>query len=319
MKPTRKILYLALGAVLSISFLFYIVNGKTEETVVLPGLTRAETELFTKDTDSDGLKDWEEELWKTDVFNADTDGDGTKDAEEIRGGRNPLVKGPSDPLDAETIENKVNKVTESDLSETDKLSRMLFAAYIGSKKTGDTSVEAFQEFLSDTLVDKSKDVPVRRFTYDDLKVASSENRESIRRYGNIVAELLTRPPKEPLEHELLIIDRAAKNDDESELLKLVPLIAEYRRIRDNLLVVEVPPSAVEHHLTLVLATEGLVQSLEGMRLIFSDPVRSMPLVGLYPDASEKFIVTIGTLGEYFIAKKVSFKQGEDGYKLFEGL
>jgi len=42
------------------------------------------------DSDSDGLKDWEESLWGTDPNKADTDGDGYTDKEEVDGGYDPL-------------------------------------------------------------------------------------------------------------------------------------------------------------------------------------------------------------------------------------
>lgn len=47
-----------------------------------------------KDTDSDGLCDYEEKnIYCTDPLNPDTDGDGTKDGQEVRRGRNPLGPG----------------------------------------------------------------------------------------------------------------------------------------------------------------------------------------------------------------------------------
>ena len=48
-------------------------------------------ELLNKDTDNDGLKDWEEILWKTDPNNPDTDGDKTTDGEEIKLNRNLII------------------------------------------------------------------------------------------------------------------------------------------------------------------------------------------------------------------------------------
>lgn len=51
-----------------------------------------------KDSDNDGLKDWQEELYKTDPYNPDTDGDGYLDGEEVNSGHNPLVKAPGDEV-----------------------------------------------------------------------------------------------------------------------------------------------------------------------------------------------------------------------------
>jgi hypothetical protein len=50
------------------------------------------------DSDNDGLKDWEEPLYKTDPQNPDTDGDNTNDGDEIKQNRDPLKKGPNDKV-----------------------------------------------------------------------------------------------------------------------------------------------------------------------------------------------------------------------------
>lgn len=69
----------------------------------------------TIDSDNDGLKDWEENLYKTDPWNPDTDGDGYLDGEEINSRHNPLVKGPNDnqvfyPLPVGDKYNITNKI-----------------------------------------------------------------------------------------------------------------------------------------------------------------------------------------------------------------
>lgn len=47
-----------------------------------------------EDPDQDGLKNWEEDLWKTDKANPDTDGDGVSDGDEVKDGRDPHAPGP---------------------------------------------------------------------------------------------------------------------------------------------------------------------------------------------------------------------------------
>lgn len=51
------------------------------------------------DADTDGLKNWEEEIYKTDPRNPDTDGDGYLDGEEIASGYDPAIKAPDDALE----------------------------------------------------------------------------------------------------------------------------------------------------------------------------------------------------------------------------
>ena len=70
----------------------------------------------SKDSDGDGLADWEEELFGTDPNNTDTDGDGYLDGEEIVAGYDPLKPSPGGkltdsalsprPKPGELIENK---------------------------------------------------------------------------------------------------------------------------------------------------------------------------------------------------------------------
>jgi len=97
-------------------------------------------EEIAKDSDGDGLKDWEEALWKTDPNNPDTDGDGTPDGQEIKEGRDPLVPGPDDRLKAPeagtTTEDgtpspsleKFSSATKESLTEA--ISRQFFNDYL---------------------------------------------------------------------------------------------------------------------------------------------------------------------------------------------
>ncbi len=62
------------------------------------------------DTDRDGLKDFEETLWKTDPANPDTDGDGSTDGEEVQNDRNPLKKGPNDRLSLPSYRPEENQL-----------------------------------------------------------------------------------------------------------------------------------------------------------------------------------------------------------------
>jgi len=55
-------------------------------------------EAGQKDTDGDGLADWQEVLFGTDKDNPDTDGDGYLDGEEVLSYYDPLKPGPNDKL-----------------------------------------------------------------------------------------------------------------------------------------------------------------------------------------------------------------------------
>lgn len=62
----------------------------------------AQIAALTRDQDADGLKDWEEAIFRTDQKNPDTDADGTADGEEIKQNRDPLIPGPDDHIATST-------------------------------------------------------------------------------------------------------------------------------------------------------------------------------------------------------------------------
>jgi hypothetical protein len=90
-------------------------------------------ESQNKDTDNDGIKDWEEDLLKTDPTNPDTDNDGFLDGEEMNSGHNPLVKSPGDtqvfyPMPLGEKYNITNKLL------SDENINILVASYLSQKE-----------------------------------------------------------------------------------------------------------------------------------------------------------------------------------------
>ena len=125
-------------------------------------------ESQNKDSDNDGLKDWEEDLYKTDYLNPDTDGDGYLDGEEINSDHNPLVKGPNDkqifyPL---PLGKKYN-ITERVLSE--EAMQALINSYLSQKKEyleNHPEIDDSNEFLS--LVKQSAIEEMARRAFSDI-------------------------------------------------------------------------------------------------------------------------------------------------------
>ncbi|NBD74245.1 hypothetical protein GVX82_04380, partial [Patescibacteria group bacterium] len=116
------------------------------ELVALARQAILDEQFAERDTDGDGLQDWEEGIWKTDRRNPDTDGDGTPDNEEILADRDPLVPGPNDML-AETAATTTASSTPVAGDLTQELSRNFFGPYLELKQTGQ-----FNEFNKERLL-----------------------------------------------------------------------------------------------------------------------------------------------------------------------
>ena len=119
--PNKKILFLLFFILLIFVGWFYFSDYKNKQAEYVAYKEKSplvvamdQTSQLDKDSDGDGLKDWEELLWKTDSNKADTDGDGTNDNEEITLNRNPLKAGPNDKIsDKEDLVAQEKAVSDS--------------------------------------------------------------------------------------------------------------------------------------------------------------------------------------------------------------
>lgn len=72
--------------------------GQEKEHETATGVAENQKEFAKKDSDNDGVEDWEETIRGSDPYNPDTDGDGATDGAEIAENRDPLKPGPDDAL-----------------------------------------------------------------------------------------------------------------------------------------------------------------------------------------------------------------------------
>jgi len=320
--PSKKIALLLVVALVFISgivyFLFYF-NQKT--TYTAPTVSAEITNsILAKDSDNDGLKDWEEQLWKTDPNNPDTDGDGAKDGEEIKLGRDPLRPGPNDLLDANTVAQKINSETEQDLTETDKFSRELFIKIIGAKQSANPPTQAdFEKFLNTTIDKQLADQKTKNFNEGNFQIDLAETPEKIRVYGNAIAALLKKPPPQKLENEVDVVAKAETTKDQTELKKLDGNIAAYKRIERTLLGLTVPQSVLPQHVAFTNAATSMVWSITGLQYLLTDPLKALPGTVAYADNAQKFFAAIRSFKSYFANANITFKPEDAGYQFFDTL
>ncbi len=85
-----RILIASIAGVLLLALTAYIVRSPEKPLAQDASLNKSDVVApiaYDLDSDSDGLKDWEETLWGTDPKNPDTDGDGTEDGSAVEAER----------------------------------------------------------------------------------------------------------------------------------------------------------------------------------------------------------------------------------------
>ena len=199
-KPSKNIAALALVAFAVVIASFILKNKETffnkedqkiEKEIVeepKPDLKIAQiaSEETAKDTDNDGLLDWEEALWGTDPKNPDSDGDKTTDGDEKKQNRNPMVAGPNDSLDTSVdtslIEEKeINGDEKPTL--TGELAKTFFSKFMYLKQNS-----ALDENSKNALVQEISNLAESSFDYKkyevtDLSIIQNPTKEEIKSLG----------------------------------------------------------------------------------------------------------------------------------------
>ena len=275
----------------------------------------ADSEKLGGDTDSDGLKDWEEVLWKTDPNNPDTDNDGTSDGEEVVAGRNPVKPGPNDAINNSLVSDVfINKYD----TETEGLSRRLFAEYLTLKKDGALNDEAKTQIIERFINDlPGQNGATDLFVVTDIKTTSDNSQMAYKRYGNILGLLVADMTKPVKEDELEIFSRAVQTDNDEELKKLEPAKETFEGIASAIILMEVPSDLADNHLILVNSLVGAYYALSAMQEVSKDPALALGGLNAYQYEIEVITGSFKTISEIVKNKGVVYSPKEAGALIFE--
>jgi len=287
---------------------WFLFRKKNEENIYNPNLvTLKNTNLSTEtDTDDDGLKDWEEILWKTDPNKEDTDGDNTSDAEEIKINRDPTIKGPAD------------KLTRVVTSQTSELAENLFGYYLNTRKTeGDILPGVSEKIVENALKEASKPREYNLILEKDLSIIKTNTLESHKKYGKDLATSLSF--MESNVNEIQILAVALESKEDSDIASLDPAIKSYREVLSKMIEIQVPSELSSKHLKLINATIKVITDIEAMRGLFSDSLLALSAVTSYSSNISELELSLKEIGASLRKKGVKYSTDEIGYGLINVL
>ncbi len=268
-----------------------------------------------QDTDKDGLKDWEEVLWRTDPQKADTDSDGTSDGKEVELERNPTVKGPNDKISDNPFAQNQAGAKNEPLTATDKFARDLFTRYMTAKQAngGVPLTSAEQKDIALDMLDKSDVILAKsEYTRADLIIAKDNSPETIRAYGNELGRIIKTYSISARDEGVILRD-SIEHEDPDLLEEFDPIIKAYQELLFNILKTKAPGNASLIHLALVNSFSDIISTVKGMRDIYVDPFMALQGAGHFPDARASTINALQRIKSYFKENNVTFTESESGY------
>lgn len=315
--PGKNNIILIVGSLLLVGGVFYVaeINSTNKVGVYTPEIvtSAANKELIStielRDSDNDGLMDWEEVIWNTDPNNPDTDGDGISDGDEVKQGRSPTTLGEGTKI-------VTSQEEYANLNETEKFGRDIFAKYIELKQTGlADDPQSRAQFIEEIITSSAYTEIPTTYTSSDIIIlndVSANDATILRNYVNAVGGIFL-ANETKVRNEAIIVREALDADEPKILDELNPLIESYKKIISSLLKTPVPQRLGVNHIFMINTVSELLFISESFKNVFSNPIIALQGIGRYPSTVQNFTESGLVIKRSFDAANISFTPTEGGY------
>lgn len=281
-KPSRKTLFLLVGLCLvTVCILLgpsLLASNKNTLDLGIENnfITQSSpTDLVNRDSDQDGVLDWEESLWGLDPNKKDSDGNGVDDKSEITQKKEALgVKSENDIKATSTV--------------TEQFSREFFSTFSALRQSGNLtkqnieklSVQGINSLTSMTIQDA--------YTAEDLIISTSSNQ--------VYRKSLTATSKglaiTKIGNEITLLSKAiGKPKSDKLVLELKNIEQIYLTLATRTIAVPVPSSVKNTHLMLANTYHALGVAIGGLSEIYTDPALSVIYFNEYRKNIDSLLTT----------------------------
>lgn len=312
MNSRFRSLHLALASSVAVSLVVvaYLFSGPFSFRPSVVDAATAEALLksyATKDSDADGLPDWQEALYGTDPTNPESVKAGVLDADAVAQG---LVSPRFSNETAVVADNSVIPgVTAGPTTLTDQFSKELFSQYLAARaKTTPTSAE-INDFVSKRLDNLLATRYPITYSLKDIKKGSASGPSALRTYAASAEFAITSQKLKETQTELDYFELVVKKDDASAAKSVGAIGAMYSATAKSLLAVTVPPEAQSAHLALVNGYARIGAAVTDMASIQSDPVRGLVGISKYTELATQLTQSLASLNGVFKTLGVTIESG----------
>ncbi len=295
--PSRKFILITSSCIVLAIIIFAIFfmssggenfsSGNNKNNTALKIENQTISDLIQKDSDSDSIPDWEEDLWGTDKNKKMTFGD-MSDATYI-GNKKKELK----------IEQSVN---EKKLTETEKFAREFFTSYSAMKSSGEIdndTINSFSNALGQKIVNPEL---IDRYTEADVKVGSTDNTASELKYYTDVKNLFKSYQSLGMGDELSIVSNSlisnstsgtANNPDQYSKLSIIS--GAYKNFAQKVMELSVPRSLTDYHLRIANSSNNTGISVLNMGKVINDPIVGLSGLSQYQKYSDDLVKAVSDL------------------------
>jgi hypothetical protein len=286
-KFTRVIVFCTLGVLIFlVATSFFSSRDIFTRTKPAIPLEEGDTlgDVMGKDTNKNGITDWEESLWGLDPV-----GDGPTNKKII-----------DDKKLAAGITPSTEDTSTETLTPTDQFAQEFLASILALHQSGSLTTDAVAQVAESV----GKNIDAKRvvkpaYTTTDQHIVTENLVKAKNAYKISLKKLTDSYPNLGVGAELAILGDNIASGDENSLTPLEPIATAYAEFAKKLISIPVPKDASVYALSLANASAQMGSGLHGASTIYSDVLTGMVGVDDYIKASDIFDQAVTNLSLYF--------------------
>jgi len=275
--------------------------------------------IATKDSDGDGLTDWEEAIYGTDPHNPDSKNLGMTDSQAVAKGL-VIPKAIADVADSASsatgpVINPDLPPAPSDQTLTAAFAKNFFTIYMAAvERTGGNLSESDQADVAEQSLAALSSSIVRAPDFksaSDIVVAGS-GADAMRAFAAAAEAVMKANTANANKSELQYLQNAAQDGDTSAIGHIASLAKAYRGSAAGLAQLPVPRELAAADLALVNALARLSQITSDFARVDSDPLATMLALQQYPKVVIAMVDAFIVIEKNYKAAGITLAKGTPG-------
>lgn len=277
-------------------------------------------EIASRDTDHDGLPDWQEELYGTSINNAHSVDGNVTDADAVSQG----LVAPKFALDTSGLTSASTDTNTGGVSVpgsdpvagslTDEFAHVFFEQYIQAGNGQPLDEAGQQELIKSLLAAFTQNASTLVTSHYTAAAERIDDSVSTMAYVQSVETVLVKNDLSGPDADIFgLLTKALENNDQASLAKLTTLANTYRRIASDLSRVAVPRALAETHLSLMKSFDVMAQSTALAANLNKDPLATLAGLSIYATTPKEMGGDFVTLATAVVSVNGIPAKGAPGY------
>lgn len=312
----RRLVGSAVLAIAIIAFAYLSVLPDNVSRVTASNADELLKNLASKDSDADGLLDWEEALYGTDPQNPHSVDEILTDAEAVTEGKVSLVAPKPTEQISEGLEEEIPVPDPAEGSFTEHFADLLFTEYttkIDGRDASDFEKQQLVTSIVESFTENTEQFFVSRYTFTSLNVQPELSPSS---YVQTVERLFTQEGTglgsiDPLD----LVTAVAELNDQAAKDQLVQFARFYSSLAAELAKTAVPSTLADSHLSLIQSFDRFAIALATVGRIDEDPLVTLAVLPMFESEPSKAMDAVRSIVETFTRTNGTPQKGQVGYVL----